>query len=118
MKLICNRCQLILTSVLIGREEQIKDCYSQLEKHIYEHHKESLPEFQKVLTKLGLLITTYMLVHMYCLIPENETVFLGTHNKVVEEICKLLDIELEKGEEEKKPPSKLTSVIDLASNPL
>lgn len=94
MTIYCNRCQLGIRSLMIEREARIRDCFSQLERHVHTHHKDTLPQFQQAMGRVGLLMTSYMLIHSYALIPESEIELMATHNKVIEEILKVLNIEV------------------------
>lgn len=94
MTIYCNRCQLGIKSLMIEEDARVRDCYAQLERHVHANHRDTMPQFQQVMGKAGMLITSYLLIHAYALIPETETKFLGTHNKVIEEILKVLGIEV------------------------
>lgn len=108
-----------LTSVMLSEEDRIRDCYSKLERHIHTNHLETLKEFQESLGKVGMLITSYLLIHMYALIPEIETKFLSTHNKVIETILKLLEIEVyNTGAEAKSEEKGNPTEVSKSSNPV
>lgn len=94
MTIYCNRCQLALISLEIDQEKAIREVYSLLENHIVKNHRETLSTFKDEIGRVGALMTSYLLVHQYALIPETEEKFLGTHNKVIEMILKLLEIDV------------------------